>query len=653
MSKNCINCGKQIDDIAVFCQFCGQTQPKDSQTPDIPIQAAPVYEPPVQQETPRETFKSESEVKYVSQKKKKKSKAPLIIILVVLLLAILGIGGFFGWKYWWVPRHTQQTDYSVAELTLDNATAEQIEDLANYTALSELTIKNSSIDSAALSKVLMGNSTIKTLNLTNDGISDISFVKSLKVLTTLCLDDSSSIKWADVVDLEENTSVNISFSTEWSRALADEVNKYLASLPNAENCTAYVCDMDSNGIPEVFIGKGVGWNYPSFIASYSNGKAVIFPYNNMLEMSGTGVKSAHFTVHSGSEDGFIQSEIYDGTGYYCTGIWSIGEEGFVLEATATNGITDEMNNPYFQSAKNTVLHIGGEDAVTADEEETVPAEDTDETAAETVTDDAAADGETAETGLDGYDVTPLRKGALEAIFPDSANYTPVLYEEVSRKDDAVGYLSKYLFEEIKIVVDEDAKATAVASSLSLIDVISYYAPDGVINGDGKADAAESIIKEFRLYYVPDENSTDAIVGEASFLGAVEVYDRKDYDKTGDTHIEYLFGDKAGDGTYRDVAYFVNVEDNSIVKAGRETEYRMVWKDGKAVDLEKAQQFFENLGVSGTVDYTVDGYYYVFYIKGEQSGTIYADWNLSKAWFEDDAGNTTDVYPTDEAGILPQ
>ncbi len=649
MSKNCISCGKQIDDIAVFCQFCGQTQPVEQQTPDIPVQTAPVYEPPVQQEIPRETFKSESEVKYVSQKKKKRSKTPLIIVLVVLLLAILGIGGFFGWKYWWVPRHTQQTDYSVAELTLDNATAEQIEDLANYTALSELTIKNSSIDSAALSKVLTGNSTIKTLNLTNDGISDISFVKSLKALTTLCLDDSSSIKWADVVDLEENTSVNISFSTEWSRSLADEVNKYLSTLPNAENCTAYVCDVDSNGIPEVFIGKGMGWNYPSFIASYSNGQVVTFPYNNMLDMGGTGMKSAHFTIHSGSEDGYIQSEIYDGTGYYCTGIWSVGKEVFILEATATNGITDEMNNPYFQSSKNTVLHIGGEDTAPVGEEETTaPAYDTEESA-EAVTEE----GEAAETELESYDVTPLRNGAFEAIFPDSADYTPVLFEEVCRKDDAVGYLSKYLFEEIIIVADENANATSVATSLSLIDIISYYAPDGVVNSDVKPDTAESIINEFRLYYTPGENDVDAIIGEASFLGVVEIYDRDDYDKSGETHLEYLFGDKSSDGTYRDVAYFVNVDDNSIVREGRETESRMVWKDGKGVDLEKAQSFFESLGVTGTPDYTVDGRYYVFFIKGEKSGTIYADWNLSSAWFQNDAGEESSVYPTDAAGILAQ
>lgn len=658
MSKKCINCGAQIDDIAVFCQLCGQPQPQDNPTPDIPIQtAAPVYEPAVQQEHPQETFKSESEVKYVSKKKKKKSKAPLIIILVLIFVAILGIGGYFGWKYWWVPRHTQQTDYTVDTLILDNATSEQIEELSLYTALSNLTIKNSSIDSAALSKVLTGNSTIKNLTLTNDGISDISFVSSMKSLTTLCLDDSSSIKWKDVVDLKEKTSISISFSTEWSRMLAEEVNNYLASIPNPDGCTAYICDMDSNGIPEVFIGKGAGWNYPSLIITYSNGKVVSFPNNNMLDMSGTGSKSAHFTIYNGTEDGFVQSEIYDGKGYYCTGIWSSKDDGFVLEATATNGITDEMNNPYFQSAKNTVLHVGNDES-TAPVDEADETDVTEVTGVETeteqeTTEDVVEGEETVADDLENYDVSPLRKAALDEIFPNSADYTAVLYEEVCRKDDAVGFLSKYLFEEIKIEVNPDAKTTVVATSLTLVDIFSYYAPDGVVNGDGKATSAESIIKEFRLYYTPVENDADAIIGEASYLGAVEVYDRKDYDKTGDTHIEYLFGDKSGDGTYRDVAYFVNVDDNSIVRAGRETEYRMVWKDGKAVDLEKAQQFFENLGITGTADYTVDGYYYVFYIKGEQSGTIYADWNLSEAWFEDDAGNSTPVYPTDEAGILPQ
>ena len=144
----------------------------------------------------------------------------------------------------------------------------------------------------------------------------------------------------------------------------------------------------------------------------------------------------------------------------------------------------------------------------------------------------------------------------------------------------------------------------------------------------------------------------SLIGNAEYIGTVEVYDWNDYDKTGETHTEYIFGDKTSEGTFRDTAFFVNTSDSTIVKANRSTDNVMVWKNGKGADLDSAGRFFsEKLGIEGTPMVTVDGLYSIFYENGERSGNIYADWELTEAFFSDGTGTETPVYPTDETGIL--
>jgi len=90
----CIKCGKPIDDNVAFCKYCGAkrqiVQPND-------YSANPGQQ---RMQTEQEDFYSGIRNQGVQNKKDKGgSNAVLIIFIVVLLLAILGVGGFFGYRF--------------------------------------------------------------------------------------------------------------------------------------------------------------------------------------------------------------------------------------------------------------------------------------------------------------------------------------------------------------------------------------------------------------------------------------------------------------------------------------------------------------------------------------------------------------------------
>ncbi len=87
--EHCPGCGAHIPAGSAFCPFCGVRMEVYSQQPAAPAQTAavPPFVPPEQ---------------YADQQRrtKKRKKLVLWITLSVLLLALLGAGGFFGWKYY-------------------------------------------------------------------------------------------------------------------------------------------------------------------------------------------------------------------------------------------------------------------------------------------------------------------------------------------------------------------------------------------------------------------------------------------------------------------------------------------------------------------------------------------------------------------------
>ena len=96
----CPNCGAMIPDESRFCTSCGtpvQAMPVMNETPvpnDTPIQPEQPVQQPFAQAPISPQFQQEQPVP------KKKSKAPLIIIIAVVLVILLGVGGFFGYKFY-------------------------------------------------------------------------------------------------------------------------------------------------------------------------------------------------------------------------------------------------------------------------------------------------------------------------------------------------------------------------------------------------------------------------------------------------------------------------------------------------------------------------------------------------------------------------
>lgn len=641
----------------------------------------------------KEKFRHENEVKYISKngKKKKKSagKKVLTAFIIILIIAGLGVGGFLAYQKFFKAKEPV-VDYSVKVLVIDPVTDSEgyeakLNDLAKYTSLEELTISNlDNIDTEAIASAIGTSNTIKKLSFTNLGISDVTFISGMTALETLDLSESNSVRWGDVVALKEkNKELEITFTTEWSRALAEKTEEYLATVSNPGECTAYITDADDNGIPEIAVGNGTAWNYPSLYITYDNGQVVSFisVFKSMFDMSGSGENSAHFTIYKGST--FVQSEVYNDSSY-STAVWCIEEGMYILKGTATQNVTEEDDSPYFKNASNIVLEvpdieapdINGAQGFENPEEPLNPEdpENPEEPVLDEPTQADPAEDEIPDPELNPaelpetdegsdipaepkyvIDLDAVRAAALQQLIPNYNDYQQLSYEELCVKINAVSYISSNLFETIEVAEPEEGEeeTTVVAANLTETDIIAGYIPSAALTDEGpSAAAAKEMMNTFRLYYIGGEGDSFAVIGEPAYIGTAEVYDWTDYDRTGETHIEYLFGDKTSEGSFRDTAYFVNVEEKTIIKANRNTENAMVWKNGKGVDLNAASEFFsDELGVEGTPMVTVDGLYSIFFENGERSGNIYVDWDFTRAWFSDGTDVEPEVYPTDETGIL--
>lgn len=89
--KYCPNCGNQLSDEALFCEYCGAKQPVVHQSEPQPMPQSMPDPAMVQSQISMGTeLKTEK-----ASKKKKGSKKPLIITLIIILVAALGVGGFF------------------------------------------------------------------------------------------------------------------------------------------------------------------------------------------------------------------------------------------------------------------------------------------------------------------------------------------------------------------------------------------------------------------------------------------------------------------------------------------------------------------------------------------------------------------------------
>ncbi len=96
--KYCPNCGNQLSDEALFCEYCGAKQPVVHQSEPQPMpQSMPQSMPDSAMVQSQISMGTELKTEKAS-KKKKGSKKPLIITLVILLVAALGVGGFFLFK---------------------------------------------------------------------------------------------------------------------------------------------------------------------------------------------------------------------------------------------------------------------------------------------------------------------------------------------------------------------------------------------------------------------------------------------------------------------------------------------------------------------------------------------------------------------------
>lgn len=317
---------------------------------------------------------------------------------------------------------SEPKDYSLASLVLQDPTDEDFDDLANYTDLRELKISGSFSDSclAALGKCL----NLECLDLSGNDIRDISALPALTRLKELNLDDNDSIKWGDVISLRKTLSgCKISFSTSWSRAITKYLNDYIKECDFMGACSAYICDMDDNGIPEVAFAPVSSSDYPFMLVTYSGGRIVEFTDTETLGFAGSGSVSTHFAFVKGTS--MVLAETYgtsSGTaGGNATAVWDISGDKYALKKSATNysenedGFADgyEYNNsmaiPYPESARGA--------------------------------------GEPNWDVIDSY-IQQVRGKALSIVLPNYKSYTFVYYSDVAVYENVADYLSDSLFEKI-------------------------------------------------------------------------------------------------------------------------------------------------------------------------------------------------------------
>lgn len=84
--KQCVNCGKSLDDDSQFCKFCGAEQPDGSQTDHPSETAAP--EEPVQENAPDEPVSSDGQ-NQSGQNKFRKFLVPVICAAACIIAAVL------------------------------------------------------------------------------------------------------------------------------------------------------------------------------------------------------------------------------------------------------------------------------------------------------------------------------------------------------------------------------------------------------------------------------------------------------------------------------------------------------------------------------------------------------------------------------------
>lgn len=319
---------------------------------------------------------------------------------------------------------SEPKDYSLASLVLQDPTDEDFDDLANYTDLRELKISGSFSDSrlAALGKCL----NLESLDLSGNNIRDISALSALTRLKKLNLDDNDSIKWGDAVNLRKTLNgCKISFSTSWSRAITNYLKDYIKECDFMDACSAYICDMDDNGIPEVAFSPVSSPDYPFMLVTYLNGRIVEFTDTEMLGFAGSGSVSTHFAFVKGTS--MVLAETYgtsSGTaGGNATALWDISGDKYALKKSATNysenedGFADgyEYNNsmaiPYPESARSA--------------------------------------GEPDWNVINSY-IQQVRNIALSIVLPNYKSCTLVYYSDVAVNENVADYISDNLFEKVTI-----------------------------------------------------------------------------------------------------------------------------------------------------------------------------------------------------------
>lgn len=319
---------------------------------------------------------------------------------------------------------SEPKDYSLASLVLQDPTDEDFDDLANYTDLRELKISGSFSDSrlAALGKCL----NLESLDLSGNNIRDISALSALTRLKKLNLDDNDSIKWGDAVNLRKTLSgCKISFSTSWSRAITNYLKDYIKECDFMDACSAYICDMDDNGIPEVAFSPVFSPDYPFMLVTYLNGRIVEFTDTEMLGFAGSGSVSTHFAFVKGTS--MVLAETYgtsSGTaGGNATALWDISGDKYALKKSATNYSENED---------------GFADGYEYNSSMAIPYPES-----------ARGAGELDWNVINSY-IQQVRNIALSIVLPNYKSCTLVYYSDVAVNENVADYISDNLFEKVTI-----------------------------------------------------------------------------------------------------------------------------------------------------------------------------------------------------------
>lgn len=319
---------------------------------------------------------------------------------------------------------SESKDYSLASLVLQDPTDEDFDDLANYTDLRELKISGSFSDSrlAALSKCL----NLESLDLSGNNIRDISALSALTRLKKLNLDDNDSIKWGDAVNLRKTLNgCKISFSTSWSRAITNYLKDYIKECDFMDACSAYICDMDDNGIPEVAFSPVFSPDYPFMLVTYLNGRIVEFTDTEMLGFAGSGSVSTHFAFVKGTS--MVLAETYgtsSGTaGGNATALWDISGDKYTLKKSATNYSENED---------------GFADGYEYNSSMAIPYPES-----------ARGAGEPNWNVINSY-IQQVRNIALSIVLPNYKSCTLVYYSDVAVYENVADYISDNLFEKVTI-----------------------------------------------------------------------------------------------------------------------------------------------------------------------------------------------------------